>query len=115
MMSDDLDTLVLKELRGLSGDVAKLIAKLDGMNVDVDSNIHTLRADIASELKSVRADIASDMFRSQNDTHDQIAGLRRAVVEYHTTVIGRGVRICELEARMRRVEQHLNLPSMDSH
>jgi len=43
---------------------------------------------------------------------EQIVGLRRAVIEYHTTVIGHGVLISDLEARMRRVEQHLNLPSL---
>jgi hypothetical protein len=43
----------------------------------------------------------------------QISGLRRAVIEYHTSVIGHGVVISELEARVRRVEQHLNLPSLN--
>ena len=42
-----------------------------------------------------------------------IAGLRRAVIEYHTSVIGHGILISELEARMRRVEQHLDLPALD--
>jgi hypothetical protein len=35
-------------------------------------------------------------------------------MEYHTPVIGRGVIVSELKARVRRVEQHLNLPSMDA-
>jgi hypothetical protein len=30
-------------------------------------------------------------------------------------VIGHGVLISELEARMRRVEQHLDLPAIDAH
>ena len=46
---------------------------------------------------------------------EQVAGLRRAVVEYHTSVIGHGILISELEARVRRVEQHLNLPALDQH
>ena len=43
---------------------------------------------------------------------EQIVGLRRAVIDYHTSVIGHGVLISDLEARVRRVEQHLNLPSL---
>jgi len=54
------------------------------------------------------------MMSDEPENRDQIVGLRRAVVEYHSTVIGHGLIISELEARMRRVEQHLNLPSMDS-
>jgi hypothetical protein len=110
MMNGDLDSLVLEELRGLKGDVAKLNAKLDCMKVGLAS----LRADVASELRAVRADIASDMLRMERDTRDQIVGLRRAIDEYHSTVIGHGMLINKLEARMRRVERHLNLPSIDS-
>jgi hypothetical protein len=114
-MGDDLDTLVLKELRGLSADVAKLNAKLDGMNADPKSKIRSLRADVASEFKSLRAHISSDILRMQKDTHDQIVGLRHTLFEYHSTVVGRGMLIGEQEARMRRVEQRLNLPSTNSH
>jgi hypothetical protein len=38
--------------------------------------------------------------------------LRRAVIEYHTSVTGHCDLISELETSMRRVEQHLNLPSL---
>ena len=114
-MGDDLDTLVLKELRGLSADVAKLNAKLDGMNADPKSKIRSLRADVSSEFRSLRAYISSDILRMQKDTHDQIVGLRHTLFGYHSTVAGRGIIISELEARVRRVEQHLNLPSIDSH
>jgi hypothetical protein len=41
---------------------------------------------------------------------DQIVGLRRAVVDYHTSVIGHGVLISDLDARMRWVKQHVNPP-----
>ena len=42
------------------------------------------------------------MMSDEPENRDQMVGLRRAVVEYHSAV------------RMRRVEQRLNLPSMDS-
>jgi hypothetical protein len=51
---------------------------------------------------------------TRKELTEQIVGLRRAVIEYHTSVIGHGVLISELEARMRRVELHLNLPSLEA-
>jgi hypothetical protein len=78
-------------------------------------------ADLRSEMNSLRADVASDLLGMQTDLKatrkelgDQIVGLRRAVIEYHTSVIGHGI-LSELEARVRRVEQHLNLPELDTH
>ncbi len=66
---------------------------------------------LRADLHSLRADDASDLLSTRKELGEQIVGLRRAVIEYHTSVIGHGV-ISELEARMRRVEQHLNLPSL---
>ena len=39
----------------------------------------------------------------------EVADLRQAVTHYHSSVMGHGILISELEARMRRVEDHLNL------
>ncbi|WP_332082815.1 hypothetical protein [Methylocystis borbori] len=79
--------------------------------VDLKNDI----ADIKSEARSLRADVASDLMTvdakidaTRKDLSEQIVGLRGAVIEYHTSVIGHGVLISELEARLRRVE-HLNL------
>lgn len=73
-------------------------------------------AEIAAESRSLRADVASDLMSldakidaTRKDLSEQIVGLRRAVIEYHTFAIGHGGLISELEARLRRVEQHLNL------
>lgn len=67
--------------------------------------MHSLRADVASDLAILDAKVD----RTRKDLSDQIVGLRRAVVEYHTTVVGHGVLISEMEGRLRRVEQHLKL------
>ncbi len=40
-----------------------------------------------------------------------VAGLRQALTEYHSSVLGHGILISELEERLRRVEQHLGLNS----
>lgn len=73
-------------------------------------------AEIVAESRALRAEAASDLMSldakidaTRKDLSEQIVGLRRAVIEYHTSAIGHGVLISELEARLRRVEQHLNL------
>jgi hypothetical protein len=111
-MANEPDNLVLELLRGLRADVADV--KTD---MATKSELTELRVDI----ESLRADVASDLLTIQvkneaehKSTRDQIVGLRRAVVEHHSAVIGHGVLISELEARMRRVEQHLSLPSLDA-
>lgn len=38
--------------------------------------------------------------------------LRQAVTEYHASVMGHGILISELDRRVRRIEKHLNLPSL---
>jgi len=60
---------------------------------------------LRSDVNSLRADIASELHELRKDTSDQIAGLRRAVVEYHSAVIGHGMIISDLEASVRRLEQ----------
>lgn len=84
------------------------IASIKGVMVTRDelrSELHSLRADVASDLATLDAKID----RTRKDLSDQIVGLRRAVVEYHTTVVGHGVLISDMEGRLRRVEQHLKL------
>lgn len=77
--------------------------------------LRDMRAEVA-ESRALRADVASDLMAldakvdaTRKDLSEQIARLRGAVIEYHTSAIGHGVLISDLEARLRRVEQHLNL------
>ncbi len=65
--------------------------------------------DLRYEINSLRADVASDLITTRKEFSEQIVGLRRAVTEYHTSVIGHGIIISELEARVRRIEQRLDL------
>ena len=55
-----------------------------------------------SGLLSLRIDVPSDLSSSRKELSERIVGLRRAVVECHTSVIGHGVLITEPEARVRR-------------
>jgi chromosome segregation ATPase len=98
-MSEKPDNLVLQLLRDIRGDVAKVDEKID---------------DAKAELNSLRADVAADLQSTRKELGEQIVGLRRAVVEYHSAVIGHGVIISELEARVRRLEQRLDLPPIEA-
>ncbi len=104
-MAGQPDNIVIEHLRGLRADIG-----------DIKSEVRTLKSEMAtkSDLHSLRADVAADMLTMQKDTREQIVGLRRAVVEYHSAVIGHGLLISELEERVRRLEQHLNLPSLEA-
>jgi hypothetical protein len=98
---------LLSQMRAELGDVRSDIS-------DVRSDISQVRADMAtqSDLTTLRADVASDILTTRKQLTEQIVGLRRTVIDYHTSVVGHGVIISDLEARVRRVEQHLNLPSL---
>jgi hypothetical protein len=96
-MSEEPESLVLQLLRGIRDDVAK-----------VDRRVDQLRG----EIGSLRADVASDFATMQKETREQIVGLRRAVVEYHSSVVGHGLLISEHEERLRRIKQTLNLPPL---
>ena len=107
-MAYEPENLVLALLRGIRAEV-----------VDIKSEMATKSdlADVRAELQSLRADVASDLLAMQAQsgaehkaTREVIDGLRRQVFEYHSSVIGHGMLISELEARVRRVEKHLDLP-----
>ena len=110
-MAEQPDNLVIEHLHGLRKDVGDVKSDVQTLKVEMQS----LRKDMAtkSDLQSLRADVASDLMTMQKETREQIVGLRRAVVEYHSAVVGHGLIISELEERVRRLEQHLNLPSLE--
>ncbi|MGD0763117.1 MAG: hypothetical protein ABR929_07995 [Roseiarcus sp.] len=121
-MSGEPENLVLELLRGLRADVANvktdMATKSEAakLNAELKADIHSLRADVASDLATMQARNDAEHQATRKQLGDQIVGLRRAVVEYHSVVIGHGVLISELEARVRRVEQHLGLPpALDAH
>jgi hypothetical protein len=94
-----------------------LLRDMRGEMADMRENMAT-RADVAdlrSEMHSLRADVASDLMTVEKRLSEQIVGLRCAVMEYHSSAVGHGVLITEFEERLRRVEQHLNLPPIEAH
>ena len=111
------ENLVLQLLREMRGEMADMRATM-ATKGELRSEIAGVRAEIAdvrAEVHSLRADVASDLVSLEKRLSEQIAGLRRAVMEYHSTAIGHGVLFTELEERVRRIEQHLNLTPPDAH
>jgi len=89
----------MDEKMATKDDIADLRSELNSGLANVAADIHELDAKIDIKTEAVRKDLS-----------DQIVGLRRrAVIEYHSAVIGHGTVIADLEARMRRVEQSLGL------
>ena len=115
LMSNEPENLVLEMLRGIRAEFAVLRAEFANTKTELKSDIHSLRADVASDLVLMQAKNVEEHRKTRADTRDQITGLRRAVNDYHLAVVGHGILISELEDRMRRVERHLDLPSLDSH
>jgi len=102
------DNLVLQVLREMRGDIADVRGKMAAKDdiADLRSEMRSLRADVASDIHSLDARVDA----AHQDLSDQIIGLRGAVVEYHSAVIGHGVLVSELEARVRRIEPRLEMP-----
>jgi len=89
-LSQEPESLVLELLRNIRADVARVDEKVEAAKSD-------LRSEIRSEIHSLRADVAADFVAVRRDLGEQIVGLRRAVVEYHSAVLGHGVLISELD------------------
>jgi hypothetical protein len=115
--SKEPDSLILKMLREMRAEMADIRETMatKGDLADLRSEVTSVKAELKSDIRSLRADIASDLLVARKETTEQIAGMRRAVMEYHTSVVGHGILISDLEARVRRVEQHLNLPPLETH
>ncbi len=100
------DNLVLQLLREMRADMATKadIARLEAKIADTDAKVMSLAADVASDLLALEKRIS-----------DRIAGLQRAVMEYHSSAIGHGVLFTEIDERVRRIEKHLNLSPPEAH
>ena len=104
------ESLILQLLRQMRAELGEVRAEVK--EFATKSDVEGLGAELRAEMNSLRADVASDILTTRKELSEQIVGLRRAVIDYHTSVVGHGVLISDLEARVRRVEQHLNLPSL---
>ena len=109
-MSPEPQSLVLELLRNIRADVARLDLRLTRLK----QSLNRPKRNCGPKSSRFAPTSPRILLRLRKETSEQIAGLRRAVVEYHSAVLGHGVLISELEARVRRIEQHLSLPSIDA-
>jgi hypothetical protein len=87
--------------------VYQLLTEVAGMVADHGRKLdeHDRKLDgLATAVEEVRREV--------RDQAAGLAGLRRVVTEYHASVLGQGILTSELDERVRRIEQHLNLPSV---
>lgn len=56
------------------------------------------------------AEVRAEIGQLRAETRSDIADLRRTLTQYHSSVLGHGVLISELERRVNRIEDHLHLP-----
>ena len=112
-MSDEPESLILQLLRDMRAEIGDMRSEMATKSdiADLRSEMTSLRADVASDMNDMHREIVT----VRKDLSEQIVGLRRAVVEYHTSVIGHGIIISDLEARLRRVEQRLDMAGPDAH
>ena len=55
----------------------------------VRAEVPGVRSDVAygkSDMHTLRADVAADILSTRKELGEQIVGLRRAVIDYHTSV-----------------------------
>jgi len=98
---------LLTEVAGMVGGHGR---KLDDQGRKLDDHGRKLD-EHDRKLDSLAAAVA-DVRRELRDQAAGLAALRRMVTEYHSSVLGHGILISELDERVRRIEQHLNLPAV---
>ena len=109
-MSDEPENFTLALLRKIDGKVDSLREEMATKSdvADVRSEVHSLRADVASDMMNLEERTMSAKAQEKR-LSDQISGLRRSVMEYHSSQIGHGVLLTEFEERLRRLEEHVGL------
>ena len=111
-MADEAENLVLRMLREMR---EQMVTKDDLKGMATKADLEELEQRVDSKINSLRADVASDLLLMRKELSEQITGLRRAVVEYHSSVVGHGMLISHLDERVTRVEKHLSLPPIPPH
>ena len=89
---------VLQAQEGMRGEMGALRGEMGALRAEMGA----LRGEMAA--------LRSEHGQKLDDLANQIVTLRQTLTEYHASVLGHGILISELDARLRRVEQHLDLP-----
>ncbi len=111
---ENLVLILLRDMRADMGDMrAEMATKSD--LAKLEAKLENKIEDVRSEVHSLRADVASDLMTLEKRLEEPINGLRRAVMEYHSSAIGLGVLYSELEERVLRIERRLELAPPETH
>ena len=73
-------------MRAELGDVRSDIRQVRS-DMATKADLAPLRADVSSDMHKLRADVAADLLTTRKELGEPIVGLRRAVIDYHTSVI----------------------------
>ena len=95
-------------MSGNGTDTGHIVSMLQQMMVSQNDQGRRLEG-VANDLTALKRDVAG-LERSMSNVEADIRGLRQAVTEYHASILGHGFLLSELDDRVRRIEQHLNLP-----
>lgn len=87
-------------MSGNGPDLAQIVAML--------GTVLTSLNDLRDEMREMRARF-DKLEASIKELEWGLKDLRQAVTAYHASVMGHGILISELEARVQRIEAHLNL------
>ena len=98
------ESVVLHLLREMRQEIRDMRAEMA-----TKGDVEEMGKELRSEMHSLRADVASDLLSLEKRVNDQFVALRRSVMEYHSTAVGHGLLYSELEERVRRIEQKLDL------
>jgi len=97
-MTEEPENLVLPLLRGMRSELGEMRADIRDLEVNsaTKADLNEPRDEGNSNINSLRADVASGLIVMRKELSEQIVGLRRAVIDYHSTVVGHGMIISEL-------------------
>lgn len=92
---------------GNGADIGAVYQLLREVARTVDGHTQILREH--SQILSEHSQRFREIDKRLDDLTAGLGSLREAVAHYHSSVLGHGVLISELDERVRRIERHLNL------
>jgi hypothetical protein len=114
-MPAEPDNLIIKLLQELRGDMKLLREEVAEFKAEMRAGMTAFTREMRAEMADFRQEVRADLKALDTRLSYQIVDLRGTVVLYHSSVVGHGILIGDLEARVARVERHLELPAIDQH
>ena len=73
--------------------------------------IYQLVGTVASDVREMKANMATkaELIDMKTELKRDMMNLREALTEYHSSVLGHGILISDLDERLRRIERQLGI------